>query len=152
MVAFEYGGQGSLHLQDVDSLYSPSEVDGAVVMIDISNRDTLEDLSKIMFEVEAACREDIPIVFAGNKTDKGTDIIASDFDGQRARRLIWVKKNCPFLRLSVKSGCNMGEPFLHILKKVTGNNELVLVDPPECVMTCELERKVGWAGYDNLFS
>ncbi len=46
----------------------------------------------------------------------------------------------------------MKELLHHILKKMTRNNELALVDLSNFELKCKLERKVGWAGYENSFS
>ena len=68
--------------------------------------------------------DSIPIVLCGNKVEvKDRKVKAKQITFHR-------KKNLPYYELSAKTNYNFEKPFLWIVRKVAGNNDIQFVEAP----------------------
>lgn len=92
-------------------------------MFDVTSRMTYKNVPQWHRDLVRVC-ENIPIVLCGNKVDiKDRKVKAKTITFHR-------KKSLQYYELSAKSNYNFEKPFLWIAKKLTGKQDLYLVDSP----------------------
>jgi GTP-binding nuclear protein Ran len=94
-----------------------------IVMFDICSRITYQNVPKWYKDLVRVC-ENIPIVLVGNKCDvKDRKVKAKEITFHR-------KKNLQYYDISAKSNYQFEKPFIYLLRKLTGDNNLHLVEEP----------------------
>mmetsp|Transcript_52302 Transcript_52302/g.59780 ORF Transcript_52302/g.59780 Transcript_52302/m.59780 type:complete len:224 (+) Transcript_52302:286-957(+) len=93
----------------------------AIVMFDVSSRVTYKNVPKWYKDLTRVC-ENIPIVMVGNKVDiKDRKVKAKQITFHR-------KRNLQFYEVSAKSNYQFEKPFVWILRRLTGDPNLTLVE------------------------
>ena len=104
----------------------------AIIMFDVTSRITYKNVPNWHRDLTRVC-ENIPIVLCGNKVEiKDRKVKAKQITFHR-------KKNLQYYDISAKSNYNFEKPFLWLAKKLSGDNQLILVEapaisPPECII------------------
>jgi GTP-binding nuclear protein Ran len=92
----------------------------AILMFDVHSRMTHSNVQAWHLELMDG-REGMPIVILGNKVDLPERKV-------KVHRMTYLrKKNIPYWDVSVKTGFNIGEPFLHLARKLTGDDHLLFL-------------------------
>ena len=95
----------------------------AIIMFDVCARITYSNVPKWYKDLTRVC-ENIPIVLIGNKVDvKDRKVKAKMINYHR-------KKNLQYYEISAKANRNFEKPFVWIAKKLSGDNNLHLVEAP----------------------
>ena len=108
----------------------------AIVMFDLTSRQTYKNVPKWHKDLTKIC-ENIPIVLVGNKADvKDRKLKARQINFHR-------KRNLQYYDVSAKSNYQYEKPFVWLLRQLTGDPSLVLLDAlvlqqPEIVMDANL--------------
>lgn len=95
--------------------------DGLFLMFDVMNQASYNNLGKWKQDVTKVAGA-LPTVVCGNKVDRKSPIV-------KARKITFHKKhpNTTYYHLSVKSNYNYEKPFLCLLRKVTGHQNLEIL-------------------------
>ena len=94
----------------------------AIIMFDLTSRTTYQNVPKWHKDLTKIC-EKIPIVLVGNKVDvKDRKLKARQINYHR-------KKNLQYYDISAKSNYQYEKPFLWILRKLVGDENLNLTQP-----------------------
>jgi GTP-binding nuclear protein Ran len=94
-----------------------------IIMFDVCSRITYQNVPKWYKDLVRVC-ENIPIVLVGNKVDvKDRKVKAKMITFHR-------KKNLQYYDISAKSNYQFEKPFVWLLRKLTNDNNLVLVESP----------------------
>jgi len=80
---------------------------GAILMYDITNKESFEKIPNYINEIKENCPKDIIIMIIGSKCDDGTNRKISENDGKN----IAVQNNCLFCEVSSKNGLNVALTF-----------------------------------------
>jgi len=92
-------------------------------MFDVCSRITYQNVPKWYKDLVRVC-ENIPIVLVGNKVDvKDRKVKAKQITFHR-------KKNLQYYDISAKSNYQFEKPFVWLLRKLTGDAQLSLVEAP----------------------
>ena len=92
-------------------------------MFDVCSRVTYKNVNKWYKELTRVC-ENIPIVLVGNKVDVADRKV-------KARQILFPRKHgIQYYDISAKSNYQFEKPFLWLLKKLTGDPNLTLVEAP----------------------
>ena len=95
----------------------------AIIMFDVCSRVTYKNFTKWYKELTHVC-EGIPIVLVGNKVDVADRKV-------KARLILFQRKHdIQYYDISTKSNYQFEKPFLWLLKKLTGDPNLALVEAP----------------------
>jgi len=95
----------------------------AIIMFDVTSRITYKSVPNWYRDLTRVC-DNIPIVLCGNKVEvKDRKVKAKQITFHR-------KKNLPYYELSAKTNYNFEKPFLWIVRKVAGNNDIQFVEAP----------------------
>ena len=95
----------------------------AIIMFDVCSRVTYKNVAKWFKELTRVC-EGIPIVLVGNKVDIADRKV-------KARQILFPRKHgIQYYDISAKSNYQFEKPFLWLLKKLTGDPNLTLVEAP----------------------
>ena len=95
----------------------------AIIMFDVCSRVTYKNVNKWYKELTRVC-EGIPIVLVGNKVDVVDRKV-------KARQILFPRKHgIQYYDISAKSNYQFEKPFLWLLKKLTGDPNLTLVEAP----------------------
>lgn len=95
----------------------------AIIMFDVSARITYTNVPKWYKDLTRVC-EGIPIVLVGNKVDvKDRKIKAKQITFHR-------KKNLQYYDISAKSNYQFEKPFVWLLRRLTNDPQLQLVEAP----------------------
>jgi len=95
----------------------------SIIMFDLTSRQTYKNVAKWHKDLTKIC-ENIPIVLVGNKADvKDRKLKARQINFHR-------KRNLQYYDVSAKSNYQYEKPFLWLLKQLTGDNNLYLVESP----------------------
>ena len=95
----------------------------AIIMFDVCSRVTYKNVTKWYKELTRVC-EGIPIVLVGNKVDVADRKV-------KARQILFPRKHgIQYYDISAKSNYQFEKPFLWLLKKLTGDPNLTLVEAP----------------------
>lgn len=109
--------------------------DAAIMMFDVTSRITYKNIPKWHKDLTRIC-ENVPIVLVGNKVDSKDRKV-------KARQITFHRKrSLQYYDVSAKSNYQYEKPFLWILRKLTGDPNLNLVEGialavPEFVMSDE---------------
>ena len=96
--------------------------DCAIIMFDVSNIITYKNVITWYKELTRVC-ENIPIVLIGNKVDVAERKV-------KAKEILFHRKHgIQYYAISVKSDYQFEEPFLWIIRKLTGDPILFFVNP-----------------------
>ena len=94
-----------------------------IIMFDVCSRITYQNVPKWYKDLVRVC-ENIPIVLVGNKVDvKDRKVKAKMITFHR-------KKNLQYYDISAKSNYQFEKPFVWLLRKLTSDNNLTLVESP----------------------
>ena len=94
-----------------------------IIMFDVCSRITYQNVPKWYKDLVRVC-ENIPIVLVGNKVDvKDRKVKAKMITFHR-------KKNLQYYDISAKSNYQFEKPFVWLLRKLTNDNNLNLVESP----------------------
>jgi GTP-binding nuclear protein Ran len=94
-----------------------------IIMFDVCSRITYQNVPKWYKDLVRVC-ENIPIVLVGNKVDvKDRKVKAKMITFHR-------KKNLQYYDISAKSNYQFEKPFVWLLRRLTGENNLSLVEAP----------------------
>ena len=108
----------------------------AIIMFDVCSRVTYKNVTKWYKELTRVC-EKIPIVLVGNKVDVADRKV-------KASQILFPKKyGIQYYDISAKSNYQFEKPFLYLLKKLSGDPNLTLVEAPalkpaEIIITKEM--------------
>ena len=92
-------------------------------MFDVCSRVSYKNVAKWFKELTRVC-EGIPIVLVGNKVDMAERKI-------KARQILFPRKHgLQYYDISAKSNYQFEKPFLWLLKKLTGDPNITLVEAP----------------------
>lgn len=92
-------------------------------MFDVTSRITYKNVPKWHKDITRVC-DNIPIVLVGNKVDVKDRKV-------KARQILFPRKHgIQYYDISAKSNYQFEKPFVWILKKITGNSNLTLVEAP----------------------
>ncbi len=95
----------------------------AIIMFDVTSRITYKNVPKWYKDITRIC-ENIPIVLVGNKVDEKNRKV-------KAKQILFARKHgLQYFDISAKSNYQFEKPFLWILKKLTGDTTLSLVEAP----------------------
>ncbi len=95
----------------------------AIIMFDVCARITYSNVPKWYKDLTRVC-ENIPIVLVGNKVDvKDRKVKAKQITFHR-------KKNLQYYDISAKSNYQFEKPFVWLLRRLTNDPNLVLVEAP----------------------
>ena len=117
-------------------------------MFDLTSRNTYMNVPNWHHDITHVF-EDIPIVLCGNKFNiKDRKVKAKHFTYHR-------KKNLQYYAISTKSNYNFEMPFLHLARKLSGDNKLTFVgdaalQPPEFTIRELAEAEVAQAAAQPL--
>ncbi len=92
-------------------------------MFDVCSRITYQNVPKWYKDLVRVC-DNIPIVLVGNKVDvKDRKVKAKQITFHR-------KKNLQYYDISAKSNYQFEKPFIWLLRRIVGDNNLSLVETP----------------------
>jgi GTP-binding nuclear protein Ran len=92
-------------------------------MFDVTSRITYKNVPKWHKDITRVC-DNIPIVLVGNKVDVKDRKV-------KARNILFPRKHgIQYYDISAKSNYQFEKPFVWLLKKLTGNSNLTLVEAP----------------------
>ena len=95
----------------------------AIIMFDVCSRATYKNVTKWYKELTRVC-ENILIVLVGNKVDVADRKV-------KASQILFPKKyGIQYYDISAKSNYQFEKPFLYLLKKLSGDPNLTLVEAP----------------------
>jgi len=94
-----------------------------IIMFDVCSRITYQNVPKWYKDLVRVC-ENIPITLVGNKVDvKDRKVKAKQITFHR-------KKNLQYYDISAKSNYQFEKPFVWLLRRLTGDPNLTLVEAP----------------------
>lgn len=92
-------------------------------MFDVTSRITYKNVPKWHKDITRVC-DNIPIVLVGNKVDVKDRKV-------KARQILFPRKHgIQYYDISAKSNYQFEKPFVWLLKKITANTNLSLVEAP----------------------
>lgn len=92
-------------------------------MFDVTSRITYKNVPKWHKDITRVC-DNVPIVLVGNKVDVKDRKV-------KARQILFPRKHgIQYYDISAKSNYQFEKPFVWLLKKITGNPNLSLVEAP----------------------
>ena len=95
----------------------------AIIMFDVCSRITYKNVPKWYKDITRIC-ETIPIVLVGNKVDEKNRKV-------KAKQILFARKHgLQYFDISAKSNYQFEKPFVWLLKKLTGDQNLNLVEAP----------------------
>jgi GTP-binding nuclear protein Ran len=112
----------------------------AIIMFDVCSRITYKNVPKWYKDITRIC-DNIPIVLVGNKVDEKNRKV-------KAKQILFARKHgLQYFDISAKSNYQFEKPFLWILKKLTGDQNLALTEalvlcPAEFSMDPELQKQI----------
>jgi len=112
----------------------------AIIMFDVTSRVTYKNVPKWFKDLTRIC-DNIPICLVGNKVDVRDRKV-------KARHITFHRKrNMQYYDISAKTNYQFERPFLWILKKLTGDNNLFLtaqiaIRPPEFELPTDLKKQI----------
>lgn len=80
----------------------------------MTNKESFQNVSGWLEEVEKHSGEDVNIMVLANKSDAGEAVVVTEQDIQQFEK----EKNIPIIRTSAKTGENVDESFLTMTKKL----------------------------------
>lgn len=94
-----------------------------IIMFDVCSRVTYKSVPKWYKNITRIC-EGIPIVLVGNKVDEKNRKV-------KAKQILFARKHgFQYFDISAKSNYQFEKPFVWLLKKLTGDTNLALVEQP----------------------
>ena len=97
--------------------------DCAIIMFDVCSRITYKNVPKWYKDITRVC-ENLPVVLVGNKVDFKDRKV-------KARQILFPRKHgIQYYDVSAKSNYQFEKPFLWLLKKMSGDPNLTLVEMP----------------------
>ena len=98
----------------------------AIIMFDVTSRITYKNVPKWYKDLQRVC-DNIPVVLVGNKVDVVDRKV-------KARQILFPRKHgIQYYDISAKSNYQFEKPFVWLLKKLTGDSSLTLVEAPALV-------------------
>ena len=91
--------------------------DGAIIVYDVSNKESFDNVEIWKKDLEESISEDVPIFLWGNKIDQVDSRIITSDDGCN----IAEKLNIGFVETSAKNGTNIHELFTLIASNIIDN-------------------------------
>jgi GTP-binding nuclear protein Ran len=91
-------------------------------MFDVTSRITYKNVPVWYKDIVRICGENIPIVLVGNKVDDKNRKV-------KAKQILFARKHgIQYFDISAKSNYQFEKPFIYLLKKLTGDPNLVLAE------------------------
>eukprot|EP01130_Rhizamoeba_saxonica_P004771 TRINITY_DN193_c0_g1_i1.p1 TRINITY_DN193_c0_g1~~TRINITY_DN193_c0_g1_i1.p1 ORF type:complete len:206 (+),score=46.90 TRINITY_DN193_c0_g1_i1:162-779(+) len=98
--------------------------DAVIIMFDVTSRMTYKNVATWYRDIERVCGS-IPAVLVGNKVDIRDRKV-------KPRQIVFHRrKNIQYYDISVKSNYNYVKPFLYLLRRLSGDRNLTLVEQPD---------------------
>mmetsp|Transcript_8369 Transcript_8369/g.9734 ORF Transcript_8369/g.9734 Transcript_8369/m.9734 type:complete len:225 (+) Transcript_8369:126-800(+) len=95
----------------------------AIIMFDVTARITYKNVPNWHRDLYRVV-QDIPMVLCGNKVDAKTRAV-------KPKQVVFHrKKNLQYYEISAKSNYNFEKPFLYLARKLTGHDDLRIVEAP----------------------
>jgi len=92
----------------------------AIIMFDVTSRITYKNVPVWYKDIVRICGENIPIVLVGNKVDDKNRKV-------KAKQILFARKHgIQYFDISAKSNYQFEKPFIYLLKKLTGDPNLIL--------------------------
>lgn len=99
--------------------------DAAIIMFDVTSRLTYKNVPRWYTDIRKVC-PDIPIVLCGNKADSSP----REVPAKQINEFIHNTLALPYYDISVKSNYNYEKPFIHLLRLLCNDENLILVSEP----------------------
>jgi GTP-binding nuclear protein Ran len=96
-----------------------------MIMFDMTSRYTYKNVANFYRTLSRDCGN-IPIVLCGNKVDSDQD----DIKITPKQITFPKKKKLPYFDISVKENYNLEKPFLWLIRKILGKNDVEFVPQP----------------------
>lgn len=112
---YDTAGQERFHSVSVNSIRMS---DGVILIYDITDEFSYENISVWMDNIHQIKGEDFPVILIGNKCDKDDERIVSKEKGEELAK----KYQLSFLETSNKIGTNIEEAGLNLINKIIENN------------------------------
>jgi len=112
----------------------------AIIMFDVTSRVTYKNVPKWFKDLTRIC-DNIPICLVGNKVDVRDRKV-------KARQITFHRKrNMQYYDISAKTNYQFERPFLWILKRLCGDNNLYLtaqiaIRPPEFELSADIKKQI----------
>ena len=103
---------GQESFRSISSLYY-KDADAVVLVYDITNKESFNELKYWITEVERHCARDVILAIAGNKCDALDD---EAVDPNSANDFA-IKNNATFYLVSAKENCNVNEMYMDLGRK-----------------------------------
>lgn len=103
--------------------------DAAIIMFDVTSRCSFKNLNGWIDTVKQYCPS-IPIVICGNKVDEKDRKIKPTEISQYLRELKIINPNIQYYDISAKTNYNFEKPFLSVIRTLTENLNLRLLESP----------------------
>jgi len=91
---------------------------GALVVYDITSRESLDSIPKWLEEIDKYCTQDIVVTLVGNKLDLSEHRCVSADEGKK----VAAKENMFFIETSAKDATNIEKAFTHLIKEIIKSN------------------------------
>jgi len=116
---WDTGGQESFGKVTKNSL---TDVEGIVLVFDLTARSSFENLANHVKDISTACKEDVVFVVAGNKSDQKTEqAVGKDDADEKAKD--WENYGCKgYFEISALDGSGVDEMFKFLLQKMIANH------------------------------
>ena len=101
------------------SLNSIKSADGIVLMYDITNQKSFDEISNWMKNIKQLQGDDFPMILVGNKCDLENKRIVTYEEGMELSE----KYKLPFFEVSNKNGINIEESSLALIKQIIEKKE-----------------------------
>ena len=98
----------------------------AIIFTSVTDRASYRNAWTWWRDVDRVC-QNIPKVIVGNKTDADATWSGGGINFREANTL-----GIPYCELSVKDGCATADPFLVLIRALTGDQTVQFVGPPGC--------------------
>lgn len=112
--------QGEIKLNVIENCFEP--VDAAIIMFDVTSHSSYSIVEQLYRKL-TLINSNIPIVLCGNKLD-----LTSEGGNPFKYIKFHLENNLQYYHLSSKTNFNYEKPLLYIMRKVTGDANLVYTE------------------------
>jgi len=91
---------------------------GALVVYDITSRESLDSIPKWLEEIDKYCTQDVVVTLVGNKLDLSENRCVSVEEGKK----VAARENMFFIETSAKDATNIEKAFTHLIKEIIQSN------------------------------
>jgi len=115
-------------------------LDGAIIMFDITSKESFKDSEKWYFEFIKYNKGGFPVIFIGNKCDIQEKAITNE--EIQAKFKPNYNSNVLYFDMSIKSRYNIEKPLLYLAKKLCNEKNLTFIEPGMKVLPTELPTEI----------